>query len=63
MWNIDFESQLAESRSYLDRRKASDRTYTRYHPPTSLKVVRCEENAQGEFVPVSNESLDSVVSN
>ncbi len=66
MYSVDFESQLEASRQHLfgslEPREASDAAYQRYSVPPEIRVVKCEENTRGEWVPIPDKSVDSVIS-
>jgi hypothetical protein len=56
MYNTDFLSQLEASRRHLfgsntDPRTTSDEAYNRYSIPPGLRVLECNEDSNGEFVP------------
>jgi hypothetical protein len=53
MYNINYLSQLQESRRHLfgyrDPRNLP--ASSRYFPPQNVQILECEENASGEWAP------------
>lgn len=57
MYNVEFLPQLEESRRRLGTPLSDrDKIYAKYLPPSSLKIVPCHEDADGELVPDSVQS-------
>lgn len=57
MYNIDFLEQLEKFRKdifgtgAIDIREASKEASQSYHPPEEIKLLKCEEDVNGEWVP------------
>ncbi|MBS3075590.1 hypothetical protein J4429_03970 [Candidatus Pacearchaeota archaeon] len=54
MYNIDFLPQLEESRRHLfgNSDPHNPLSSALYHPPLTLKIIKCGEDINGEWVPV-----------
>jgi len=54
MYNTDILPQTEQSRKYLFGNKTDseiEESSRRYAPPENAKIVPCEENERGEWIP------------
>ena len=67
MYNTKFLHQLERFRKYLwrrgvtDTRQASAEAHERYSVPNEVQLVPCEEDENGEWVPIPHSELEEVV--